>query len=419
MKIIEDVEKLNDKENDRKVLDHIRPVIRDVESEGFKAVKRYTKKFDGVKLKEFEVSEQEKIAALKSLSPDEKKAIKESAERIERFHKNQKPDEWSKKFDEGFEAGEIVRSIETAGCYVPGGNYPLPSSALMTVIPAKIAGVDEVIVCTPPDNNGDANSYTVAAAEIAGADRIFKIGGAQAIAAMVYGSGTPKADKIVGPGNKYVTAAKKLVYGEVGIDFLAGPSEVLIVSDGNNKTEIIVADLLAQAEHDTDAKAFLITTSRSEAKEVKIEIEKQLSEFSKPETARESIENNGRIVVADSVEKAIENVNKIAPEHLELQLKQPKKVLPDIRNAGTIFIGEKSAEVLGDYTTGTNHVLPTGGTARYNSGLSVEDFVKKITWESQTTESLKEISETAKTLANIEGLEAHRRSIQRRINNEH
>ncbi len=419
MRIIDNIDKFENKESLKGAIEDIRPVIRDVENEGIKAVKKYTQKFDGVEIQNFEISEEEKTAALESLNSEEREAIEESVERIERFHRNQKPEEWSEDFSEGFKAGEIIRPLDSVGCYIPGGNYPLPSSALMTVIPAKIAEVEEVIVCTPPDKNGDANDYTIAAAEIAGADRIFKIGGAQAIAAMAYGCEIPEVNKIVGPGNKYVTAAKKLVYGKVGIDFLAGPSEVMIVSDGNNNPELIAADLLAQSEHDTDARAFLTTTSREEAEEVKKEVEKQLNQFSESETARKSIEKNGGIFIADSIEEAMEKVNRIAPEHLEIQIEEPERIIPKVQNAGTIFIGEQSAEALGDYTTGTNHVLPTGGAARYRSGLGVEDFMKKITWERQTTESLKEISETAKTLAKIEQLEGHRRSIQRRIKNEY
>lgn len=255
--------------------------------------------------------------------------------------------------------------------------------------------------------------------EIAGADRVFKVGGAQAIAAMAYGTDqVPGVDKVVGPGNKYVTAAKKLVYGDAGIDFLTGPSEIVIVSDGSSNPELLSADLLGQAEHDTDSRAILVTTSRKEAEEVQEELERQLEDLPTSETASEALENNGAIVVADDMEEAMEVANRVAPEHLEIQADSARELLPEVENAGTVFVGENSAEVLGDYTTGTNHVLPTGGSARFRGGLSARDFVKTIAWEQQTEESLKEISETAITMAEIESLPGHKKSVEKRVEEE-
>lgn len=397
------------------VRDSVRDVINDVENKGLEAVKSYTEKFDGVEIEKFEVTEEERQAALESLNKKERSAIKESIKRIKRFHNEQKPSDWEKEFPEGFKAGEKVQPIQRVGCYVPGGNYPLPSSALMTVIPAKIAGVEEITICTPPNKDAKANRYTVAAAELAGADRIFKIGGIQAIAAMTYGIGNiQKVDKIVGPGNKWVTEAKKQLYGEVGIDLLAGPSELLIVSDGKNDPEILAADLLSQAEHDTDSRVFLISKSREEIGETRKEIDKQLETLETSETASKSIESNLETKSVSTLNEAINISNSIAPEHLELQVENTEKMLREVKNAGTVFLGRKSAEALGDYTTGTNHVLPTGGSARFAGGLSVRDFLKIISWERQSSESFKELKNSAITMSNIESLPGHSESIKKR-----
>ncbi|MFB6174633.1 MAG: histidinol dehydrogenase [Candidatus Nanohalobium sp.] len=390
-------------------------VIQEVREEGLEAVRKYTEMFDGVEVEEFEVTGEEKRKAVQSLTEEEKSAIEASIERIERFHREQRPSDWNKEFPEGFEAGEAVRPVEKAGCYVPGGNYPLPSSALMTVVPARIAGVEEITVCTPPGEEGKANMYTVAAAEMAGADRIFKVGGIQAIAAMAFGTGEfPGVDKMVGPGNKWVTEAKKQLYGEVGIDFLAGPSELLIISDGANDPEILAADLLSQAEHDTDSRTFLISLSREEIENTREEIEKQLKELETSDTASKSIEDNLETRKASDLEEAVEISDSIAPEHLELQVERPKQLLEKVRNAGTVFLGRRSVEALGDYTTGTNHVLPTGSSARFTGGLGVRDFVKIISWERQTEESFKELKDAAVTMSKIESLPGHTESIRKR-----
>lgn len=397
------------------ISDKVRKIILEVKEEGLEAVRKYTEKFDGVKVENFEVGKEEKRKAVESLTKEERSAIQASIERIERFHEQQSPSDWSEEFPEGFQAGEVVRPLQKAGCYVPGGNYPLPSSALMTVIPAKIAEVEEVVVCTPPGKDGKANRYTVAAAELAGADRIFKAGGIQAIASMAFGTGNfPEADKIVGPGNKWVTEAKKQLYGEVGIDFLAGPSELLIISDGENNPEILAADLLSQAEHDTDSRTFLISLSRGEIKDTRQQIEKQLENLETSETASKSIEENLEVRKVSSLEEAVKISDGIAPEHLELHVERPKELLSEVRNAGTVFLGRKSAEALGDYTTGTNHVLPTGGSARFTGGLSVRDFVKIISWELQTEESFKELKDPAVTMSQIESLPGHTESIKKR-----
>ncbi|MFB6244916.1 MAG: histidinol dehydrogenase [Candidatus Nanohaloarchaea archaeon] len=403
------------RQNLEETVAQIRPVIHEVRDEGVSAVRKYTEKFDGVEIEDFEVEDNEKEEAIDSLSEEEKMSIRNSIERIEDFHRGQKPEGWSRDFEAGFTAGEKAVPVDAAGCYVPGGRYPLPSSALMTVIPAKIAGVEQVVVCTPPDENGDVNPYTVAAAEMAGADRIYKIGGAQALAALAYGAGdVPEVEKIVGPGNRYVTAAKKILYGDVGIDFLAGPSEVLIVSDGSNP-ELVAADMLAQAEHDTDSSAVLVTMEEDEVGRVEDELESQLEDLPTSNTAREALEQNGAIFLAEDRQEAMEIANRHSPEHLELMLEDPEDAVDKVRNAGTVFVGSRSVEALGDYTTGTNHVLPTGGAARYRGGLSVRDFVKMIAWERQTPESLKQIGQDATNMAEIESLPAHRRSVEKRM----
>jgi histidinol dehydrogenase len=308
--------------------------------------------------------------------------------------------------------GQKVIPLRRVGCYVPGGRYPLPSSALMSVIPAKVAGVKEVIVCSPK-----ITPVTIVAADIAGADRIFCIGGIQAIGAMAYGTeSVPQVDKIVGPGNKYVTAAKKEVYGIVGIDFIAGPSEVLIIADETGNPEFIAADLLAQAEHDPNARADLITTSKELAKNVNEQIKIQLAKLKTKEVAELALKN-GRIVIADNLDVAVSTANRRAPEHLEIQMKNPEEIIEKLCNYGSLFIGENTAEVFGDYCSGTNHVLPTNGAARYTGGLSVKDFVKIVTFQRFKGKIPKEMIQVASGLAEIEGLDAHRNAVDIRLRN--
>ncbi|MEK6957372.1 MAG: histidinol dehydrogenase [archaeon] len=393
-----------------KEIDTVREIIRDVRKNGDSAVRKYTKKFDAVVPKSFEISKKEIRAAYKQVDEKTIAALRKAAKNIKYFTKEQF--KGMKNFTvnrNGVILGQKIVPIEKIGCYAPGGRYPLPSTALMCVIPAKVARVKEIIVCSPK-----IKPATIVAADIAGAGRIFSVGGAQAIAAMAYGTKTiPKVDKIVGPGNRFVTAAKKEVYGAVGIDFLAGPSEILIIADGSGNAKMIAADLLAQAEHDTNAKPYLVTTSRELAEKVNNEISVQLDSLGTKETAELAL-LNGAIIIAPSLNEAIQVSNKKAPEHLELQVKNPKRLISKLTNYGSLFIGEYSAEVFGDYCSGTNHTLPTNGAARYTGGLSVKDFVKILTYQRITKNGAKKLIPIASQLAKVEGLEGHKKSAQAR-----
>jgi len=393
-----------------KEIDAVKNIINKVKKQGDKAIIEYTEKFDKIKLKKFEVTKKEIQKAYKEVNKETISALKKAATNIKFFAKKQmkiiKPFEVKNK---GIILGQKIVPIERVGCYVPGGLYPLPSTALMCIIPAKIAGVKEIIVCSPK-----IKSETIVAADIAGADRIFKVGGIQAIAGMTYGTESiPKVNKIVGPGNKFVTAAKKECYGIVGIDFLAGPSEVLIIADDSADSEILAADLLAQAEHDPNAKAILITTSKTIAKKTMQEVEKQLKELSTRETAKKSI-SQSTIILVDSIKQAIEISNKKAPEHLELQIESASKIIPKLTNYGSLFIGKYSAEVFGDYCSGTNHTLPTNGAAKYTGGLSVKDFVKILTYQNISKKASKKMIQIASAIAKTEGLEAHKKAAEKR-----
>ncbi len=411
----EEIERIKsrNKANLDMAISRAKPIIETVKKFGDNALIDYTKKFDcfGITKNTIEINENEIKDAYKKVDKKLIKALKEAAEIIKKFCKEQLPKEWSKEIKKGIKVGQIIRPLEKVGCYVPGGKYSLVSTVLMTVIPAKAAGVKEVFICSPPK----PKSYALlVAADIAGADRIFRVGGAQAIAALAYGTETiAKVDKIVGPGNIFVTAAKKLVYGDVGIDFLAGPTEVMVLAENGNP-EFIAADLLAQAEHDRMASAVLVTTNKGLAENVKKEINIQLKGLKTESIASESIRKNSVIILAGNMDEAISLVNDFAPEHLVIE---DKKELDKINNAGAIFIGSYSCEAAGDYCVG-NHVLPTGGIAKFRAGLSVLDFVKMPTVQELTKEGLSSIKRIITTLADSEGLDAHKKSVEKRFEND-
>jgi len=388
-------------------IESVSKIISDVKNNGDKAIIEYSKKFGDGDLIQLEVSPVEIEKAYEETSEEIKNALKQAIENVRSFAEAQlsviKDIETDKN---GIKLGHKIIPLERIGAYVPGGNYPLPSSVIMSVIPAKVAGVKEVIVCSPK-----IQPATITACKLAGADKIFRIGGVQAIAGMAYGTETiPKVDKIVGPGNKYVTAAKKEVYGVCGIDFLAGPSEVMVIADETANASFVAADLLAQCEHDPDARAYLITTSEKFALEVLDKVDEFLKNLTTKEIASNSIQKS-LIILVENVEQAIEIANKKAPEHLEICYQNAEKAIEKYNNYGSLFIGNYSAEVFGDYCSGTNHVLPTNGVARYTGGLSVFDFVKIQTYQQISKEAAQNsLGEIASSLANIEGLMAHKLS---------
>ena len=386
-------------------------IIRDVRENGDQAVLAYAEKFDHAKLTSLLVSEEEMEEAMASMEPEFLRILEKAADNIRAFHEKQKRGSFILSEKEGVVLGQKVMPVERAGLYVPGGTAAYPSTVLMDSIPAKIAGVKEVAIATPPDSSGKVHPEILAAAKIAGVDRIYKTGGAQAIAALAYGTETiRKVDKIVGPGNAFVAEAKKQVFGRVAIDMIAGPSEILIVSDGKMNPAYTAADMLSQAEHDRMASAVLVTDSMEFALAVQAELEKQIPQLLRAEIARASIERNGKIIVADSIDAVIDIANEIAPEHLELCLDNPFDYLDRIRNAGSVFMGRNCPEALGDYFAGPNHTLPTGGTARFSSPLSVDDFIKKTQFIYYTEQALKEVAEDVAFFAEKEGLTGHARS---------
>ncbi len=386
-------------------------IIADVKENGDAALYKYSEKFDKVSLSSLEVTKEEIDEAMALVEPQFIEIIKEAAENITEYHKNQVQKGFEIKKENGIILGQKVLPVKRAGLYVPGGTAAYPSTVLMDCIPAKIAGVKELCITTPPSKDGKVNPVILAAAKIAGADRIFKVGGAQAIAALAYGTETiPKVDKIVGPGNVFVAEAKRQVYGLVSIDMIAGPSEILVIADGTCNPEFVAADLLSQAEHDKLASAVLVTDSLNLAEKVQAELERQVALLPREEIARTSIDNNGKIIIVDSIEQAIEISNEIAPEHLEVCVDEPFKYLNAIENAGSIFLGKMCPEALGDYFSGTNHTLPTSGTAKFSSPLSVDDFVKKSAYSYYTPEALGEVADKVAFFAEKEGLSAHARS---------
>lgn len=379
-------------------------IVQEVKNIGDEAVKQYVKQFDGEELDNFLVSSEAILEAYKKVDKETIVAIKKSIENVKKFSEKQLKCLSSLKTEiDGNVLGHNLIALDSVGCYIPGGNYPLLSSAIMTITPAKVAGVKQVVACSPR-----IRPETIVACDLAGADKIYRVGGVQAISAMAYGTQSiQKVNKIVGPGNKFVTAAKKYVFGEVGIDFLAGPSEVMIIADETAKAEFVAADMLAQCEHDVDARAFLVTTSANFAQEVKICAQKQLEKLSTKEIASKSFEKSFSIVV-NSIEEAVELSNEKAPEHLELCFKNVKKSVSKFTNYGSLFIGNYSAEVFGDYCSGTNHVLPTNEVSKYCGGLSVFDFVKVQTYQIISQKGSRKISKVASKLAENEGLFAHK-----------
>ena len=387
-------------------------IIADVKENGDRAVKAYCAKFDKAELTSLEVTPEEIQAAVSQVEPEFLDILREAAENIRSFHSRQVRNSFVIADKPGIVLGQKITPIEKVGVYVPGGTAAYPSTVLMDTIPAKIAGCPQLVMVTPPGRDGKVNPAILAAASIAGVDRIFKVGGAQAIAALAYGTETiPKVDKIVGPGNAFVAEAKKQVFGRVSIDMIAGPSEILVIADGKSNPVHVAADLLSQAEHDKLASAVLVTDSEELALAVQAELERQLPLLPRQEIARASIENNGKIIVAETLMAGIEIANEIAPEHLELQVDDPFSYLDAIQNAGSIFLGRSCPEALGDYFAGPNHTLPTSGTARFSNPLSVDDFVKKTQFSYYTPEALAKAADKIAAFAEKEGLRAHGRSV--------
>ena len=391
-------------------------IIANVRANGDKALYEYCEKFDKAKLTSLLVSNEEIEEALTLVEPKFLEILEKAAKNIRKFHEKQVRNSFIINDEDGIVIGQKVIPVDRAGLYVPGGTAAYPSTVLMDSIPAKIAGCREVVIVTPPNKEGKVNPVILAAAKIAGVDKIFKIGGAQAVAALAYGTeSVPKVDKIVGPGNAFVAEAKKQVYGVVSIDMIAGPSEILVVADGNSNPRHVAADLLSQADHDKMASAGLVTDSYDLAQKVRDEIEVQLKSLEREDIARVSIDDNGKIIVADTLMAAIEIANEIAPEHLELCVDNPFDYLDAIRHAGSIFMGRNCPEALGDYFAGPNHTLPTSGTAKFSSPLSVDDFVKKTQYTYYTKDALSRVARDVEFFAKKEGLTAHAKSAVVRI----
>ena len=387
-------------------------ILSEVRQNGDAALRKFEKQFDGAELDSLLVSEAEMDAAMAQVEPELLETLRQAAENIRAFHARQTHNDFVLTDQPGIVMGQRYTAIESVGVCVPSTPVAFPSTVLMDVIPAKIAGVREIIMATAPGENGTVPHLALAAARLAGVTKILKCGGAQAVAAMAYGTeSVPKVDKIVGPGGAFVAAAKRKVFGLVSIDMIAGPSEILVLADGKSDPRWVAADMLSQAEHDRLSSAVLVTDNRELADAVRDELEIQLETLPRRDVARASIDNNGKIILTDSLEKAAEAVNLIAPEHLELCVDEPFALLPRIRNAGSIFLGRNAPEALGDYFAGPNHTLPTSGTARFSSPLSVDDFVKKSSFLYYTQEALQAVSPRIQAFARQEGLEAHARSI--------
>lgn len=394
-------------------------IIKNARENGDKALFEYCEKFDKAQLSSLAVTKEEIDEALSLVEPEFLEILEKAAKNIRKFHSRQVRNSFIINDEDGIVIGQKIIPVDRAGLYVPGGTAAYPSTVLMDAIPAKIAGCREVVMVTPPTKDGKVNPVILAAAYVAGIDRIFKVGGAQAIAALAYGTQSiPKVDKIVGPGNAFVAEAKKQVFGVVSIDMIAGPSEILIVADGKSNPAYVAADLLSQAEHDKMASAVLVTDSAELARNVSTELEKQIPLLERREIARESIDVNGKIIVADTLDSAIEIANEIAPEHLELCVDNPFDKLDSIRHAGSIFMGRNCPEALGDYFAGPNHTLPTSGTAKFSSPLSVDDFIKKTQYTYYTKDALKKVAFDVAAFAKKEGLTAHAKSAVIRVEDE-
>lgn len=396
----------------------VREIIDNVRRDGDAAIFAYEEKFDHCKLtaENIRVTREEIEAAYQELEPSFVEVMKRAAANIRTFHEKQKTNSWITTTEEGTILGQKVTPIAVSGCYVPGGRAVYPSSVLMNVIPAKVAGVAKIIVCTPPNAEGKVPAGTIVAADIAGVDEIYKVGGAQAIAAMAFGTASvPRVDKITGPGNIFVALAKKACFGYTGIDSVAGPSEILVIADETANARYVAADLLSQAEHDPLASAILLTTSRTLAEQVSAEIDGFLKELSRAEIIQQSLDNYGYIFVGETMDELVEAANAIASEHMEIVTANPFEVMTKVKNAGAIFLGQYSSEPLGDYYAGPNHILPTNGTARFFSPLSVDDFVKKSSIISYSREALERVHEDIEVFAENEGLTAHANSVRVRF----
>lgn len=397
------------------VEESVKKVLNDVSERGDAALREYELRFDGVRIDDFAVTAEEIDAAVAAVGAEYVRILKRAAANIERFHRAQIRSDFSMNYD-GITVGERFIPVQSAGLYVPGGTARYPSSVLMNCVPAKLAGVQNIIICTPPSKDGRIPDGILAAAKVAGADKVYKVGGAQAIAAMAYGTESiPKVDKIVGPGNVYVATAKKLVQGICGIDMIAGPSEILVIADETANADWLAADLLSQAEHDKLASAIMITDSEALATAVSAAVEKRLEKLPRREIAAESIKNNGKIIITESIIQAAELSDRIAPEHLELAVARPEKLLEQIKNAGSVFLGHYTPEATGDYMAGTNHTLPTGGTARFSSPLGVDDFIKKTQFIKMSREALENYYRDIAAFAESEGLNAHAESVKARF----
>ncbi len=403
-------------EETEKIEKIVRDIIDDVRKNGDNALFRYCEKFDKAKLTALKVSDDEIKEALREIDDEFLAILEEAKENIEAFHRLQKRSNFIKNDKDGVILGQKIMPVERAGLYVPGGTASYPSSVLMNAVPAQIAGVTKIVMVTPPSKSGKIAPQILAAAHVAGVHEIYKVGGAQAIAALAYGTETiPKVDKIVGPGNIFVATAKKAVFGTVSIDMVAGPSEILVIADETCNPKYVAADMLSQAEHDKMASSILITNSSSLAKEVQAELEVQIPLLPRAEICRASIDNNGKIIVVNDIKDAIDTANAIAPEHLELCVREPFMYLNDIKNAGSIFFGKNVPEALGDYFAGPNHTLPTMGTARFSSPLGVDDFIKKSSFIYYTEDALKKDKDKIVSFAKREGLDAHAKSISIRF----
>lgn len=408
--------RLRNEKTDETVTQAVRAIIGGVKASGDAALMEYTERFDKVTLKSLEISA-EQVGKAYDETPDEiRNALENAAANIRAFHECQKQQSYIITRDDGVLMGQRIRGLSRVGIYVPGGRAAYPSSVLMNAIPAKVAGVGEIIMVTPPGKNGSVDRNILAAAKIAGVDRIFAIGGAQSVAALAFGTETvPKVDKIVGPGNIFVATAKRLVFGEVDIDMIAGPSEILVIADDTAEPSFLAADLMSQAEHDPMASATLLTTSKQVAERTIAEIGRQVGALSRAEIINESLQSFGAAIVFKTVEECIAAANRISPEHLELMVNNPMELLGRIDNAGSVFLGRYAPEPLGDYFAGPNHVLPTGGTARFFSPLSVDSFIKKSSYIYYTKEALQKGRDNIVTLAEAEGLTAHANSIKVRF----
>ncbi len=401
--------------------DIVANILENIKENGYRAVREYTGKFDGVLLDEqqFKVSQEEFDRAFDKVDEEFIEAVKLSIANVEDYHKKQMLDSYLEEKEDGVVLGQLVRPIERVGLYVPGGTAAYPSSVIMTAVPAKVAGVKEIVMISPPDINGEINPYTLSAAKLAGVTEVYKVGGAQGVGALAYGAGPLKrVDKIVGPGNIFVTIAKKMVYGAVDIDMLAGPSEILVIADEGAKPEYIAADLLSQCEHDKLAASILVTFSEDYANKVESEVAKQLDLLIRKGIAKESLKSNGAVIIVDSIEEALDFANSYGPEHLELAVAEPMNYLEGIKNAGAVFLGYFTPEPIGDYFAGPNHVLPTNGTSRFYSPLNTHTYLKKTSVISYTKEALINKGKYIEKLAEVEGFGAHKNAVSVRLKDE-